>query len=379
MRLLDNMHYDFMGKRKFFYGISGVLFLISLISFAIRGFEFGIEFKGGSEVSLQFDKPVDISKMRNLVSRIGLGEVEAKTFGGDTGVLLRTEVQELPRDLQKKIKSNIESQIAKNFPSYQKTTIEETQTGLTYQFASKGKCDSVYSTLSSLGYQVTLSSPSPENKELTVRIGVSEWIKESLKDKMQGNHFMVQKEDKVGPKVGFELKRNALLAVIMSLLVILVYLGFRFKFIFALGAVIALFHDAMITLGMLSLFHGLIPGFNMEISLNVIAAVLTLIGYSVTDTVVVFDRERENMKLHKGMSIRDNFDHAINTTMRRTIITSFTAFVTVFILLLFGGDVLRGFAFVLCFGIVIGTYSSIFVASALVYDYSLAYKKKIEF
>ncbi len=163
------------------------------------------------------------------------------------------------------------------------------------------------------------------------------------------------------------------------MIAILVYLGFRFKFIFALGAVTALFHDVLITLGLYSILYGLIPGLNLEITITVVAAFLALIGYSINDTVVNFDRIRENLKIHKTRPIDQIINDSINQTMSRTILTSGTTLVAVLVLIIFGGEVLKAFAFTVIVGVIIGTYSSIFVASSLVYEYAEKYKKKLEF
>ena len=203
---------------------------------------------------------------------------------------------------------------------------------------------------------------------MLVSVGISDWIKENLKERFKDNSFQVLKEDQVGPKVGSELKRDAVLAVLLSLVVILIYLAFRFKFIFALGAVLALFHDVLITLGLYSILYGVIPGLNLEIDLAIVAAFLTLVGYSINDTVIVFDRVRENLKIHKTMPLFDLLNMSINRTMSRTILTGGTTLLAVLVIFIFGGEVLRAFAFTLAFGIIIGTYSSIFVASALVLE-----------
>jgi preprotein translocase subunit SecF len=149
--------------------------------------------------------------------------------------------------------------------------------------------------------------------------------------------------------------------------------------VFAVGAVAALFHDVLITLGLFAALYGVIPGLNLDIDLSVVAAFLTLVGYSINDTVIVFDRVRENMKIHKSIPLIDLINKSVNQTMSRTIITAFTTLLAVFVLLVLGGDVLRAFAFTLLFGIIIGTYSSIFVASAFVLEYANRTKKKVQF
>jgi preprotein translocase SecF subunit len=230
-----------------------------------------------------------------------------------------------------------------------------------------------------MGYQTSKVSEEPTNTQMLVSVGIADWIKENLRAKISENSFVVLKEDKVGPKIGEELKRDAVLAIFFSLIGILIYLGFRFKFIFAFGAVVALFHDVLITLGLYAALYGVIPGLNLDIDLTIVAAFLTLIGYSVNDTVVVFDRVRENLKIHKTRPIFDVINDSMSQTMSRTVLTGGTTLLSLLVLLIFGGEVLRAFAFTLFFGIIIGTYSSVFVASVLVYEYVTRFNKKVEF
>ncbi len=379
MRVFHNLNVDFLGKRKFFYVLSASLFFIGVISVIFRGFNFGIDFKGGSEIVLQFDKRIDIAQIRKNIENIGLGNVEVRTFGGETGALIRTELQEIPAAIYPKVVKSIEDEINKIIPNAVSKVVEKTSTSITYSFPNPDTTNLLTEKLFAAGFQTSKVSEEPNNTQLVINIGIADWIKENLRDKIKDNQFKVLKEDRVGPKVGNELKRDAVIAVFLSLVVILIYLGFRFKFIFAVTAVVALFHDVLITLGLYAALYGVIPGLNLEIDLTVVAAFLTLIGYSINDTVIVFDRVRENMKIHKTMPLIDVVNKSVNQTMSRTIITSFTTLLSVFVLLLLGGDVLRAFAFTLFFGIIIGTYSSVFVASALVIDYAERTKKKVQF
>ncbi len=205
---------------------------------------------------------------------------------------------------------------------------------------------------------------------------VSEKIRTGLTSSFPGNNFEFLRIDKVGPTIGKELRLAAIYATLFSLIAILIYLAFRFEFVYALGAVIALFHDVFITIGMISLFHLLVPSLNIELNEGMVAAFLTLIGFSSNDTVIVFDRIRENIKLYKNEDILKVMNKSINTTLSRTIITSGTVFLTVLILFLFGGEVNKGFAFTFLIGIVTGTYSSVYVASAFVVDIKYAQKKR---
>jgi preprotein translocase SecF subunit len=197
---------------------------------------------------------------------------------------------------------------------------------------------------------------------------VADKIRGGLTSQFPQNPFIVLKEDKIGPKVGGELRRDAVYAVIASLIAIWIYVWLRFKFIYGLGAVVALFHDVLVTLGLVSIFDGLL---NLEINQNMVAAFLTLVGLSVNDTVVIFDRIRENQKIFRNMPLQDLMNKSLNETLSRTIITSGTIFIVLFVLLVLGGEVNRGFSFALTVGIVTGTYSSIYIASAVALEWTL--------
>lgn len=191
---------------------------------------------------------------------------------------------------------------------------------------------------------------------------VQDLIKEELAQDFSGNPYIIQKVDTVGPKIGGELRRAALMAIFVSLLGILIYVSLRFKFNFAVGAIIALVHDVLITLGIFSILK-------MEFSLTVLAAFLTIVGYSLNDTIVVFDRIRENLKVLRREPIDQMINTSINQTISRTVLTSLTTLIVVWVLLLFGGEVIYSFAFALMVGITIGTYSSIYVASPVVIEW----------
>jgi preprotein translocase SecF subunit len=368
-----------MSKRKIFYIISTVILTAGLLNIAFRGLKFGIDFKGGTEIVLQFDKAIDITEIRNDVATIGLGNVEVKTFGNETGVLLRTELQDLPQSIFPKLKTKLESEINTIIPNVPKKIIDESKNSIVFQFENYDTTNTITDKLIKMGFQAGLVSEEISNTQMMVRIGISDWLKDNLREKIKANSFTVLKEEKIGPKIGDELKRDALIAIFISLLGILIYLAFRFKFIFALGAVIALFHDVLITLGLYAILYGVIPGLNLEFDITVLAAFLLLIGYSVNDTVIVFDRIREMIKVHKTETLYNLMNMAINKTASRTVLTGSTTLLSCFILLLLGGDVIRAFSFTMTFGIITGTYSSVFIASAFVLDYAEKRKKKIEF
>ena len=204
---------------------------------------------------------------------------------------------------------------------------------------------------------------------------VSDRIQDAIKAGIPENTFEVLRVDKVGPKIGEELRRNALLAIIFSLLGILIYLSLRFQFVYALGAVIALLHDVLITIATVAIFNAILP-LGLEFDQPMLAAFLTLIGFSVNDTVVIFDRIRENIRLFKHEDVETVMNKSVNATLSRTVITGGSVLLSVLVILIFGGEVLRGFSFTFTVGIITGTYSSIFVASAVVVDWKNKFDKE---
>jgi len=225
MRLFENLNVDFMGKRKYFYFLSGALLLLGWIIVFIKGFQFGIDFKGGTEIVLQFEKEINISKVRDNVNKLGLGNVEVKTFGGETGVLIRTELQQVPSNIFTDIKNNIEESIDEIYPNLPHTIVDSTFNSITYKFPNPDTTNAIVDHLNSQGFQVSKISEEPTNTEMIIRIGISDWIKENLKQSFANNPFRVLREDVIGPKVGSELRRDAVIAVFLSLIGILIYLG----------------------------------------------------------------------------------------------------------------------------------------------------------
>ncbi|MCX6158027.1 MAG: protein translocase subunit SecF [Ignavibacteriota bacterium] len=198
---------------------------------------------------------------------------------------------------------------------------------------------------------------------------VADKIQTGIKENIAGKDFQVMRTDKVGPKIGKELRTNAIYAIVFSLLGILIYLALRFQFVYAVGAVVGLFHDVLITISAVAIFDAIFPQLQLEFNQQMLAAFLTLIGFSVNDTVIIFDRIRENIKLFKNEDIEQVMNKSVNTTLSRTIITSGTVFLTVLVLFIFGGEVLRAFAFTFAVGVITGTYSSVFVSSSIVVDW----------
>ena len=300
MRIVKDTNIDFMSKTFIASCISALLILVGAVSLITNGGpKLSIDFKGGTLVAVNFTEPVDINKIRSSLSSVS---IDGQNFD-----FSKEEIKHFGDE------SNVAIRIA---------SIENEPP----RFANR-----VSESLASI-YPDLLPS---EKSDFILSI------------------------DKVGPKVGAELSSDAVLAILYALGFILIYISIRFEFKYAIGAIAALTHDVLITLGVFSIL-------GYELSLAVIAAFLTIVGYSLNDTIVIFDRVRENVKSLKGASMESVINQSINDSLSRTIVTSLTTFLVVLILFLVGGEVIHTFSFAMIVGVVIGTYSSIFVASPIV-------------
>ncbi|MBQ3260278.1 MAG: protein translocase subunit SecDF [Alistipes sp.] len=319
---LANVKFDFVGKRKYSYIIIGVVALLSVVSFAVRGLNMGVDFTGGRIYVVRFDQPVSDDAVREAIN------AKFSTIEGVDASGISCEVKQFGDDNQMRIFTQY-----KYDDTSEETTAEVDQ--LIYD-AVKG----LYS------YDITL---------------------DQFKDTVSDENGIVS-SNKIGPAIARDMIFNAFYAVIFSLIAIGLYIVLRFKkWQWALGATSALALNAFMVIGIFSLLYGLMP-FSMEIDQAFIAAILTIIGYSINDTVVIFDRIREFLALYPKRAFRENINNAIGSTLSRTINTSVTTLVTLVAIFSFGGETIRGFIFALLLGITIGTLSSIFVATPIAYD-----------
>ena len=296
MEFFHGVNIDWLGKKWYFLAFSLIFSISGIISMAMHWSRIGspvplgVDFRGGTQVEVQFQQTPDIEQIRQAAAAAGIRDASI----------------------------------------------------VNYDVPSK--------------HEVLISLPE-QHVESSLDIG-REQIENALRAKFGQNAFEIRNVQVVGPTVGKQLEKQATLATLYSLLGMLIYLWFRFQLIYGVAAVVACFHDTLITVGFFSLF-------NKEISLTVIAAILTLVGYSMNDTIVVFDRIRENLRLSRRESLPDVVNRSINQTLSRTVLTSGLTFLTVLSLYIFGGPVLRGFSFALVVGILIGTYSSIAIAAPM--------------
>lgn len=291
----DPGRYAFMSVAPMFSVISLVIVVVSLGIVLSKGFHYGIDFAGGTEVQVQFASKPPVSEIRGFLESL-VGSVVVQNFGEANEVLIRMQMAQGASEKEMNQKNN--------------ERISQVTSG--------------------------------------------------LKDKFQLDDKAIRRVDSVGPQIGAELKTNGLLAVLYSLIMILIYVGLRFDYKYAPGAVICLFHDAVITLGIFSIL-------GKEVNVQILAAILTIIGYSLNDTIVNFDRIRENEQVFKGKPLKFIINRSVNDVLSRTLLTSITTMLAVVALYTFAGDgVIRDLAFTLGIGVVVGTYSSIYVASPLV-------------
>lgn len=295
MRWFETPDYQFVETRKYGYMISGTLLAISIAALLFKGLSYGIDFKGGKELVIEFDTAVSVTDVRDILTPALGSQPEVKQFGLSRDLLVRTDS---PLDA---------------------TTLQNT-------------------------------------------------VVSSLTAAFPGNGVVIIKTDDISPRFADDLKWGALQAVIFSIIVIFLYILVRFRnWRYSLGTVAAIAHDVVIILGVFVIFNGILP-FSLDIDQTTIAAFLTIVGYSLNDTVVVFDRLREDSQIHKSDPLDKMVNRAMNATLSRTVVTSLTTLFVVVVLFIFGGEVLKGLSFALIVGIVLGTYSTLYVACPIVVD-----------
>jgi len=366
MELFKNTNFDFLGNKWPFIGLSLVLTAAGLISIGMKGMRYGIDFKGGAQMWLRFSQEPPVQQIRSALESKMPGEILVQQVSGKPEVLIDTEIKD-----EKELNAN-------------RQQIEETLRGMFGDTGGKidlnnassgeladrirGPLQQAAVPLSEQELQDLCTEISTYRKdhggilrsvdELSGVKGVTPKVIEVMKANVALGPFTILSTEVVGPKIGAELRRQAVMATLYALAGMLVYIAFRFEWIYGVAAVVAVFHDTIITIGLFSLF-------NKPISLTVVAALLTLVGYSMNDTIVVFDRIRENLKMSRRESLVNIINQSINQTLSRTVLTSGLTLLTALALWLFGGDVLNGFSFALVMGILVGTYSSVFVASPI--------------
>jgi len=367
-----NPNIDFLGKKWYFLAFSLVFSVAGVLSMLFwHGIPLGVDFRGGTLVYVKFSHAPNDNAIRAAMDRAGLHNARIQRYGPATNneVLIALEEKETSEQALDRGKLQIINALESNAPQGKLDLNNTSSLALTSYLLQK---DPLHAGTDANQRYAAQAQAIVTYRDKT-RGGVLSSFDElkgvadpaviaALQEVFYLSDFGVRNVEIVGPQVGKQLQTQAKLAVLYSLAGMLVYLGFRFEWIYGVAAVITVFHDTLITVGAFSLA-------NKEISLTVIAAILTLIGYSNNDTIVIFDRIRENLKLMRREKLADVVNKSINQTLSRTILTAGLTFLTVLALYLFGGEVLHGFSFALVIGILIGTYSSIAIAAPILVAY----------
>ena len=372
MEFFRNPNVDFLGKKWYFLAFSLVFSVAGVLSMLFwHGIPRGVDFRGGTLVYVKFSHAPNDNAIRAAMDRAGLHNARIQRYGAASSneVLIALEEKETNEQALDRGKLQIINALESNAPQGRLDLNNTSSLALTNYLLQK---DPLHAGTDANQRYAAQAQAIVAYRDKT-RGGVLSSFDElngvadpaviaALREGFYLSDFGVRNVEIVGPQVGKQLQTQAKLAVLYSLAGMLVYLGFRFEWIYGVAAVITVFHDTLITVGAFSLA-------NKEISLTVIAAILTLIGYSNNDTIVIFDRIRENLKLMRREKLADVVNKSINQTLSRTILTAGLTFLTVLALYLFGGEVLHGFSFALVIGILIGTYSSIAIAAPILVAY----------
>ncbi len=373
MEFFRDTNIDFLGKKWYFLTFSLIFSVAGLLSMASwHGIPLGVDFRGGTLVYVKYAHTPDPSSIHNEIERAGLKNARVQRYGqaSNNEVLIALDIQETSEQALDKGKTQIIQALESHAVSGKQDLNNSSSLTIANYLLEKDPLHLGSGTDANPRY--TAIAQSIVNYRDKTKSGVLGSIDElsvtdpavvaSLDNNFFVSDFGIRNVEIVGPQVGGQLRRQAILATLYSLGGMLIYLAFRFEWIYGVAAVLTVFHDTLITVGAFSLL-------NWEISLTVIAAILTLIGYSNNDTIVVFDRIRENIKLLRRDKLADIVNKSINQTLSRTILTAGLTFLTVLALFLFGGEVLHGFSFALVIGILFGTYSSIAIAAPILVAY----------
>ena len=374
MELFKNTNFPFLRYKWPFIGASLVLSAAGLISIALHGgLRYGIDFKGGAQMTVKFASPPPLDKIRSALSQKIKGDVSVQNFtdiSANNEVIIATELEEekqlnVNRQAMADVLTTTFGQPNSGKLDFNNAGQQELGNRLRDPLARAGvpmsdpQLQTLVSNLLNFRNTPPRSGLVTDFNQLSAVPGVTPAILNTVRQECYLAPFNIRNVEMVGPRVGAELRNKAVLATLYALAGMLVYIAFRFEWIYGLGAVIACFHDTIITIGLFSIF-------NKDVTMTVIAALLTLVGYSMNDTIVIFDRIRENLKFNRRDSLESIMNRSVNQTLSRTVMTSGLTFLTVIALFIWGGPVLHGFSFALVCGIIVGTYSSVFVASPIV-------------
>jgi preprotein translocase subunit SecF len=382
MQIFKQPHFSFMRYKLFAFAFSGIIIITGIINITKgKGLTGGIDFTGGTLVQIRFKNPYPIAELRQVFRDAGLGTPKIQRVGeeGEREYLIRTTTAELEAEQDQEAHEIMgnrivdvlateedRSALARGLHDLNHIDTDELTAILLPSFPENAQ--EMASTIINLRESDDLKGII-ENYDQLLEAGIEQEVVDVLKEKTFLGSLAVKRRESVGPQVGSELKTRATQATIWALIGMLIYIGLRFKLAYGVAAILTLAHDVLFTLSIFSFT-------NREVNLPVVAAVLTIVGYSLNDTIVIFDRVRDNIKIMRKQHFEDILDTSINQTLSRTVITSGTTFLTVFALFIFGGEVINDFAFTMIIGVIIGTYSSIYQSCPLLFFWNKIFKPK---
>lgn len=370
MQIFKKPNFTFMKYKFFAFALSGIIIAVGIVNIATKkGLNYGIDFAGGTLIQIRFRNPFSIADLRQSLSNIGLGNSKIQEVEkGQREFIIRTMLPE--EDVDQELEAHVtmgnkvvetlkkdEDRLASEKGLKDINNIEMNQLTYIFQTSFPDKAEELAEKI--IDFRESAEQKGIiENLNQLTELEISPEAIELLKEKTYLGSMSIKRRETVGPQVGHELRRKATQATIWALIGMLIYIGIRFKFAYGVAAILTLAHDVLITMGLFSLT-------NREINLPVIAAILTIVGYSLNDTIVIFDRVRDNIKILRKLDFESILDTSINQTLSRTVITSGTTFLTVAALFFFGGEVINDFAFTMMIGVIIGTYSSIYQSCSI--------------
>ncbi|MCB9758759.1 MAG: protein translocase subunit SecF [Alphaproteobacteria bacterium] len=353
-------NYDFVGKRYIAGAVSGLAVLASILLFFIVGPNWGIDFTGGTEVVIKFEDDIQITEVREALSTLGLGGDAVQRINAPEDHQFSIRIQDAGFGAEQ-VQADVLGAFSNRYGAdWVVNSRFDAQVGgrLTIEHQPpEVAVRELSEVLTGAAIEGAMVQESPDDNTFYVKMpGLASQVEEAIAGSLSGKKVEIQQVDSVGPKVGGDLRRQAFLAMAATLGLVLVYVGFRFDIAFAPGAILALFHDVAITIGVFTAVQN-------EINLPMIGALLTIIGYSLNDTIVIYDRIRENMQRYRRTDSERLINDSINETLSRTLATSLTTMMAIVAFLVLGGPVISVFAQAMLIGVVVGTYSTVFVAT----------------
>lgn len=381
MQIFKKPNYDFMKLKFVALGLSLAVIAVGITNIAAhKGLNYGVDFAGGTLIQIRFKSVFHIGELRQALDRVGLGASKIQEVEkGEREYIIRTMLPEEAQDQELEAHVVMGNRVVEALRTEEDKASEE-----------KGLKDLNTMELDALSVLISEQYPDRaeeaaqaiinlrqsagqkgifENFDQITQAGIDNEIIDYLKEKTFLGSMVIKRRETVGPQVGHELRRRTTQATVWALIGMLIYIGIRFKFAYGVAAILTLAHDVLVTVGIFSLT-------NRELNLPVIAAILTIVGYSLNDTIVIFDRVRDNLKILRKLEFENILNSSINQTLSRTVITSGTTLLTVLTLFIFGGEVINDFAFTMMVGVVIGTYSSIYMSCSILLFWKKIFKPK---